>query len=370
MSSRLTAFFASRTGIVLVGGIIGLLAVLLQQQGNPPNMGVCVACFERDLAGALGLHSAGVVQYLRPEIPAFVLGSLLAALLFREFRPRGGSAAIVRFVLGAFAMIGALTFLGCPWRALFRLGGGDLNAVVGLTGLVTGIAIGVWFMKRGYTLGRPRPGPAALGWILPGLMIGALILVFVEPAFLRASERGPGAMHAPILLSLSAGLLIGAIAQRSRFCTVGSVSNIILARSFHLASGVVALVGVVVVGNLIVGKLDFGFAAQPVSHSNHIWNFVGMILAGLAFAMAGGCPGRQLFLAGEGNADSGVFVLGMIVGAGFAHNFALAAIPDRMVDGALKVGGPGCNGQVAVLLGIAFCLILGFAMRERPEEPE
>jgi len=58
-----------------------------------------------------------------------------------------------------------------------------------------------------------------------------------------------------------------------------------------------------------------------------LWNFGGMVLAGLAFALAGGCPGRQLFLAGEGDGDAAVFVLGMIVGAGFAHNWLTASSP-------------------------------------------
>ena len=49
-----------------------------------------------------------------------------------------------------------------------------------------------------------------------------------------------------------------------------------------------------------------------------IWNFLGMALSGLAFALAGGCPGRQLFLSGEGDGDAGVFVLGMVTGAGLA----------------------------------------------------
>ena len=52
MSGRLTRFFASRWGIVLAGAIIGILAPVLQKLGNPPNMGICVACFERDVAGA------------------------------------------------------------------------------------------------------------------------------------------------------------------------------------------------------------------------------------------------------------------------------------------------------------------------------
>ena len=52
--------FATRWGIIGVGACIGILAPLLQKLGNPGNMGICVACFERDIAGAIGLHRAAV----------------------------------------------------------------------------------------------------------------------------------------------------------------------------------------------------------------------------------------------------------------------------------------------------------------------
>lgn len=102
----MTRFFSSRWGIITVGAVIGVLAPLLQRLGNPTNMGICVACFERDIAGALGLHWAALVQYIRPEIIGFVLGALIAALIFKEFKPRTGSAPIIRFVQGVFAMNG------------------------------------------------------------------------------------------------------------------------------------------------------------------------------------------------------------------------------------------------------------------------
>jgi len=159
--------FAGPWGIIIVGIFIGILAPLLQKLGNPANMGVCVACFVRDIAGALGLHRADVVQYIRPEIIGFVLGSLVAAYLFKEFRPRLGSATIVRFFLGVFAMIGALVFLGCPWRAALRLAGGDGTAILGLLGLIAGVWIGTLFLKGGYNLGRTQETHAAAGWMLP-----------------------------------------------------------------------------------------------------------------------------------------------------------------------------------------------------------
>ena len=368
MSEKVTRFFASRWGIVLAGAVIGLLAPLLQTLGNPPNMGICVACFERDIAGALGLHRAAVVQYIRPEIIGFVLGSLVAALLFREFRARAGSAPIVRFVLGVFAMIGALTFLGCPWRALLRLAGGDLNALLGLAGLGVGIAIGVGFLRSGYNLGRSRKTYAAVGWIMPVLMIGLLLLLLFRPQFSEGgaiffSVTGPGSMAAPLLISLGAGLVIGFLAQRTRFCTMGSIRDVILMGDTHLISGVGALVVVAFVVNLILGQVSFGFFGQPVAHSNHLWNFAGMVLAGLAFSLAGGCPGRQLFLSGEGDSDAGVFVLGMISGAAFAHNFSLAAVPDSAANG--TVGGVSAYGMAAVVLGLVVCAVIGLGMREK-----
>ncbi|NLC70472.1 MAG: YedE-related selenium metabolism membrane protein [Desulfuromonadaceae bacterium] len=361
--SGLKNIFAGRWGIVGVGMVIGILAPLLQKWGNPGNMGVCVACFERDIAGAVGLHRAGVVQYIRPEIIGFVFGSLLAACLFKEYRPRLGSAPIVRFMLGVFAMIGALVFLGCPWRAALRLAGGDGNAILGLLGLAVGIWIGTLFLRGGYNLGRSQPTHQTAGLMLPLFMAGLLALLLIFPAIpgeansgvLFYSLKGPGAMRAPLFTALGVGLLIGFLAQRSRFCTMGAIRDLVLFRQMHLLSGFVALIVTAFIVNFLLGQFHPGFAGQPVAHTMHLWNFAGMLLSGLAFCLAGGCPGRQLFLAGEGDGDAAVFVLGMIVGAGFSHNFGLASSP----------AGVGPYGIQAVVIGLLVCLFIGFTMRKR-----
>lgn len=352
-------------GIIGTGCFIGIFAALLSVWGNPANMGICVACFERDIAGALGLHRAGAVQYIRPEIIGFVLGSMIAAFIFGEFKARSGSAPVVRFVLGFFAMIGALAFLGCPWRAMLRLAGGDLNAVVGIAGLIAGIAVGVQFLKSGYTLGRTREDRAASGLVMPifmGLLLLLLVLGF--PPLLR-SEKGPGSLNAPIIVSLAVALGVGFLAQRTRFCTMGAFRDLILIRDTHLLSGVIALLASAFFVNLLLGRVEVGFTLQPVAHSSHLWNFLGMFLAGLSFNLAGGCPGRQLFLSGEGDGDAAVFVFGMIAGAAFAHNFGFAGKPDSLVDGALQTGGIGPYGIAAVIFGIIACIVIGFTMREK-----
>jgi YedE family putative selenium metabolism protein len=327
-------------------------------------MGVCVACFSRDISGALGLHRAATVQYLRPEIPAFCLGAFLAALMSREFRPRTGSAPMVRFLLGMFAMIGALVFLGCPWRALLRLAGGDWNALLGLAGLIAGIAAGVGFLRIGFSLGRAHSARPLAGLALPFVMAVLLVLAFLYPhvgdnAGLFRSTEGPGSKAAPLVASILIGLLIGILAQRTRFCTVGGIRDVLLMRNFHLLSGVIAFAVAAFVLNLVFGQFHPGFTLgaaadgkpllQPAAHTNAWLNFGGMALAGLAFTLAGGCPGRQVFLSGEGDGDAALFVLGMFVGAAVAHNFLMVGTavlaPYAVVGGLIMVALIGLLGR-------------------------
>ena len=67
--------------IILTGIAIGVAAIVLVRYGNPGNMGFCIACFLRDIAGALKLHTVPVVQYMRPEILGLVLGAFVMAFL-------------------------------------------------------------------------------------------------------------------------------------------------------------------------------------------------------------------------------------------------------------------------------------------------
>ncbi len=355
--------FASGKGIIVVGAVIGVLAALLQKMGNPGNMGVCVACFERDIAGALGLHRAEVVQYLRPEILGFVLGAFFAAISFGEFKPRGGSATFARFLLGMCAMIGALVFLGCPWRALLRLAGGDGNAIFGCLGLIAGIFAGTLFFRAGYNLGRSNKSNYGLGFLMPIVIFGLLVLRLIFPQIpgepksgvLFYSVKGPGAQHASLAISLVVGLVIGVIAQRSRFCTMGAFRDLLLFKQMHLFSGVAALFIAALLTNLVVGQFHPGFQGQPIAHTQEFWNFSGMFVAGLAFALAGGCPGRQLFLSGEGDGDAAIFVFGMITGAGIAHNFGLASSP----------AGIGPHGIAGLVVTLAICCFIGFTNIQR-----
>ena len=355
--------------IVLAGVVVGVAAVVLTMLGNPANMGFCIACFERDIAGALGLHSAAKVQYLRPEIIGLVLGAFLMSVATKEFRAKAGSSPATRFALGALVMIGALVFLGCPLRMVIRLGGGDVNAVVGLAGFVIGILIGIVFLKRGFTLKRAYPASLVEGSQLPVILTGLLILGLAVPTLFKASEAGPGSMHAPAVIALIIAIVVGALAQKTRLCMVGGIRDVALFKDGNLLAGFVAIFVTVLVGNLILGKFKLGVASQPIAHSSELWNLLGMVIVGWGSVLLGGCPLRQLVLAGEGNGDSAVTVFGMVLGAAISHNFGLAGNPDSLNDAKeLVVGGIGTAGKVAVAIAIVVLLVISLINSRRAKE--
>ena len=318
-----------------------------------------IACFLRDIAGALGMHSSANVQYIRPEIIGIVVGAAAAALAAREFRAKAGASPACRFVLGMFVMIGALVFLGCPLRMVIRLGGGDLTAVAGLVGFIAGILVGVVCLKKGFSLGRAYPVRMGEGFVLSGILMALLGLLLLVPTLLKFSEAGPGSMRAFWGISLAAGLVVGVLAQRSRLCMAGGIRDAVMLRDFKLLSGFLAIWGTVTIGNLVLGSYSLSALSQPIAHSQYLWSALGMALAGWGSILLGGCPLRQLILAGEGNGDSAVTVLGMIVGAAVSHNFGLAGAADSVAeDGTYVVGGIGTAGMAAVAIGFAVLLAI------------
>lgn len=347
-------------GIIFTGLVIGLISVLLVKFGNPANMGFCIACFLRDTAGALGLHRAETVQYVRPEIIGIIIGAFLMSIAGKEFKVRGGSAPLTRFVLGFFVMIGALMFLGCPLRMILRLAGGDLNAIFGILGFIGGIFVGVLFLNKGFTLRRTYELPKLEGFIMPSVTVLLFILLVAFPSLLIFSQKGPGASHAPIYFSLIDGLIVGVLAQKNKLCCAGGIRDVIMFKDFHLISGFLAIFIAALVGNLLLGQFKLGFADQPIAHTDGLWNFLGMELVGFASVLLGGCPLRQLILSAEGNIDSVITVLGLVFGAAFAHNFNLASSPQ----------GPTLNGKIAVVIGFIVVILIGYFNIEKSTEVE
>ena len=341
---------AEKLKMPLVGALTAITSVTLVVLGNPGNMGFCIACFLRDIAGALGLHSAAAVQYARPEAIGIILGALIASLVRKEFSSKGGSAPVTRFILGACIMIGALIFLGCPLRMLLRIAGGDINALIGLVGFVGGIWLGIFFLKKGYTLKRTYNVSKTDGFALPVISILILVALVFFPTVLLFSEGGPGAARAPIIVTLAAGLIMGAVGFISRLCFAGGVRDSLMYKKFSMLSGIISLLVVGIIGNIVTGQFSLGLESQPVAHTEWLWNILGLGLVGFGSVLLSGCPFRQMVMAGSGNSDSTVTVFGMVFGAAIAHNFSLAS----------SAAGTTTNGRIG--FAVAAVVVLGIAV--------
>jgi len=116
-----------------------------------------------------------------------------------------------------------------------------------------------------------------------------------------------------------------------------------------------ALLVTLIVGNLITGDFHLSMKNQPVAHTETLWNILGLFVVGLGSVFLGGCPFRQLVLAGSGNADSAITVVGMIVGGALAHNLGTAS----------SAAGTTENGRIAVIVCIVILLAIGFLNRKK-----
>ena len=172
----------------------------------------------------------------------------------------------------------------------------------------------------------------------------------------RAAQEG-SVLLSPLSVALALSMVIGALAQRSRLCMAGGIRDAVMFGDFKLLSGFVAIFLVALIGNLVTKQFHWGFQLQPIAHSSHVWNFLGMTLVGWGSVLLGGCPLRQLILAGSGNGDSTVTVFGMLAGAAAAHNFGLAGTADSTnAAGEFVRGGLSNTGKIAVVSGIVVCL--------------
>lgn len=330
----------------LLAAAVGALAGVLVWLGNPGNMGLCGACFLRDTAGSLGLLSGSAPRVFRPEILGLMAGALSWRLGTRRYEARSGSDAVTRLVFGALMGAGALVFLGCPFRLLQRLGGGDLNAGVGAAGLVLGVGAGLFFERRGYGVGRTQPAPAALG------LLGTLVLLAIGALFLLGGHlQGPGPgeggppAHAPWAQALGIALVAGALLSATGFCAI-SAARQVWGRPRPMLVGALCLV--VTYGAVLAldGRWRLGFEGQPFAHGDHLWSVLGMALVGLTGVLVGGCPVRQIVMAGEGNGDAFVTTMGILAGGAVATNLDMVS----------SSAGTTPAGRVAVVAGLLVSL--------------
>ena len=342
--------------IVMTGLLLGVLGAMLAVWGNPVNSGICVSCFIENSAGAIGLHANERMQYLRPELIGFILGAMGSAMLSREFRSRGGSAPLPRLVAGFFLIVGCAVFIGCPIKLFLRPTAGALSSLAGVAGLVGGVWIGVRSLRAGVELGPAQRQGGGSGLLVPGIFVLLLALFLSRPDFVLFSSQGSAAEHAPAAVALTVAVLLGVLAQRSRFCVTGSLRDgFLMGGRAPLMAGLVMFVVGGMLANLATGRFNLALYGQPGAHTDHLWSFLGMLLVGWVSVFIGGCPFRQMIKAGEGDTDAGLVVVGMFLGGALVQSWGIAAGAAGVPDA----------GKIAVLAGLLLSAAVALVYRAR-----
>lgn len=135
------------------------------------------------------------------------------------------------------------------------------------------------------------------------------------------------------VVTLLLGLLIGWLAQRSGFCSIGGFRDLLLFKQTRLFIGFLALIGGSFLGYLVFSMIipsafpsfpvvvESGFTALPGApavasiYSTLILAIIGGFGMGLLGVLLGGCPLRQLIMSMEGSVKSLFFFVGTLIGA-------------------------------------------------------
>jgi YedE family putative selenium metabolism protein len=194
------------------------------------------------------------------------------------------------------------------------------------------------------------------GMLVPAAAVGLLVIFFSRPLFLQTSTSGGGAAAAPWSISLGAAVVLGMLAQRSRFCITGSLRDMLLMGvRTPMFGGFIAFAGSAIVTSLLSGRFHPGLAGQPGAHGDHLWSFLGMLLVGWVAVLVGGCPFRQLIKAGEGDTDAGMVTMGMLVGAALVQAWGIAS----------TAAGVPLAGKFVTLLSLAATILAVLVYRRR-----
>jgi len=146
------------------------------------------------------------------------------------------------------------------------------------------------------------------------------------------------------LITLALGLIIGYLAQRSGFCSIGGMRDLMMFKHTRLFFGYLALIGGALIGYIIFWLIipsafpgffwvaNNGIDPMPgapgglVVGSYIILAIVGGFGMGLIGVLLGGCPLRQIVMSSEGGRNSLFFVIGLIIGAVVFHAFTIELV--------------------------------------------
>jgi hypothetical protein len=182
-----------------------------------------------------------------------------------------------------------------------------------------------------------------------------------------------------ILLAVIVGAAFGAALDRVGATNPGYIIGMLNLSRLHLMKTILGAIGVASIllfGGLLLGIVDPGHMSVKTAY---VGVFVGGLLLGAGFAVAGYCPGTGLGALATGRKDAGIFVLGGLVGA-FAYMLSYGwvkttGVLDKIAGGKSTLGEiagtdypaliPGVPGEwLGIVLGIVF-LVVAYVLPDR-----
>jgi uncharacterized membrane protein YedE/YeeE len=187
------------------------------------------------------------------------------------------------------------------------------------------------------------------------------------------------------LLGFLAGIVFGATAQRTNFCTMGAISDIVYLDDYRRFRSWLLAIAVAIAGSQslhLAGIVDLGKSIYLTPNLGWLGAIIGGLMFGFGMTLTGGCGNKTLVRLGAGSLKSlvvaivlGVFAYMTLRGLlglariNFIENanvnltkvgFQTQGIPD-MLAAAIGLGTPGARSAVAVA---AVLFLLWYCFRD------
>ena len=157
--------------------------------------------------------------------------------------------------------------------------------------------------------------------------------------------------------AFATGLIFGATAQKTHFCTMGALSDVVFMGDYRRLRAWFLAIAVAILGTQALHALGHIDLTQSIYLSPNL-GWLGAILGGLMFGfgmtMAGGCGNKTLVRIGGGNLKSIVvfMVMGITAYMTLRGLFGLARV-DWIEPTAVDLGGMGLESQGMVSVAAA-----------------
>jgi uncharacterized membrane protein YedE/YeeE len=150
------------------------------------------------------------------------------------------------------------------------------------------------------------------------------------------------------------GVVFGLLVQRSRFCMLAAVSNLVLMRDFRQIRAYIAAVAVAIAGAQLLeasGAVELAASSYRGARLDWAGALGGGLIFGFGTALAGGCVGRTLVRAAEGNLGAWLVLLVCAVTAAAVVGGPLSPLRQWLFD-TTAVQLPGGSASLTEVLGL------------------